>query len=149
MKLFKYVFIFIIYFLFSLSVYAEIRFLNDFNLEAKKKFSDIEIRTMYSELCLNDKVSFSCFNNAIHGLEKIEDLEIFKNPNDNLLVMVDYTKPSTEERLFIVDLKKKQLVLSSLVTHGKGTGDLYATKFSNKNNSYSTSSGFYLTGNIY
>ena len=149
MKLFKYVFIFIIYFVFSLSVYAEIRFLNDFNLEAKKKFSDIEIRTMYSELCLNDKVSFSCFNNAIHGLEKIEDLEIFKNPNDNLLVMVDYTKPSTEERLFIVDLKKKQLVLSSLVTHGKGTGDLYATKFSNKNNSYSTSSGFYLTGNIY
>ena len=26
---------------------------------------------------------------------------------------------------------------------------MYATNFSNKNNSYSTSSGFYLTGNIY
>ncbi len=57
---------------------------------------------MYTELCLNDKVSFSCFNNAMHGLEKIEDLEIFDNSNNNLLVMVDYTKPSTEERLFIV-----------------------------------------------
>ena len=149
MKLLKYVFSLIIYFIFSLSLFAEINFSNDFKLSIKKKFSDMDIKLMYTELCLNDKVSFSCFNNAIHGLEKIEDLEIFDNSNNNLLVMVDYTKPSTEERLFIIDLRKKQLLISSLVTHGRGTGDLYATKFSNKNNSYSTSSGFYLTGNIY
>ena len=74
---------------------------------------------------------------------------VFNNSNDNLLVIVDYTKPSTEERLFVIDLRKKQLLISSLVTHGRGTGGLYATNFSNKNNSYSTSSGFYLTGNIY
>ena len=149
MKLLKYVFSLIIYFIFSLSLFAEINFSNDFKLSIKKNFSDMDIKLMYTELCLNDKVSFSCFNNAMHGLEKIEDLEIFDNSNNNLLVMVDYTKPSTEERLFIIDLRKKQLLISSLVTHGRGTGDLYATKFSNKNNSYSTSSGFYLTGNIY
>ena len=149
MKLLKYVFLLIIYSIFSLSLFAEINFSNDFNLDIKKKFSDLEIKTMYRDLSLNDKVSFSCFNNAIHGLEKIEDLEIFDNSNNNLLVVVDYTKPSTEERLFIIDLRKKQLLISSLVTHGRGTGDLYATNFSNKNNSYSTSSGFYLTGNIY
>ena len=149
MKLLKYVFSLIIYFIFSLSLFAEINFSNDFKLSIKKKFSDMDIKLMYTELCLNDKVSLSCFNNAMHGLEKIEDLEIFDNSNNNLLVMVDYTKPSTEERLFIIDLRKKQLLISSLVTHGRGTGDLYATKFSNKNNSYSTSSGFYLTGNIY
>ena len=149
MKLLKYVFLLIIYFIFSLSLFAEINFSNDFNLDIKKKFSDLEIKTMYRDLSLNDKVSFSCFNNAIHGLEKIEDLKIFDNSNNNLLVMVDYTKPSTEERLFIIDIRKKQLLISSLVTHGRGTGDLYATNFSNKNNSYSTSSGFYLTGNIY
>ena len=149
MKLLKYVFSLIIYFIFSLSLFAEINFSNDFKLSIKKKFSDMDIKLMYTELCLNDKVSFSCFNNAMHGLEKIEDLEIFDSSNNNLLVMIDYTKPSTEERLFIIDLRKKQLLISSLVTHGRGTGDLYATKFSNKNNSYSTSSGFYLTGNIY
>ena len=149
MKLFKSIFILIFYFIFSLSLFAEVKFLNDFNLNIKKKFSDSDIKLMYTELCLNDKVSFSCFNNAMHGLEKIEDLKFFNNSNDNLLVIVDYTKPSTEERLFIIDLRKKQLLISSLVTHGRGTGDLYATKFSNKNNSYSTSSGFYLTGNIY
>ena len=149
MKLLKYVFSLIIYFIFSLSLFAEINFSNDFKLSIKKKFSDMDIKLMYTELCLNDKVSFSCFNNAMHGLEKIENLEIFDNSNDDLLVMVDYTKPSTEERLFIIDLRKKQLLISSLVAHGRGTGDLYATNFSNKNNSYSTSSGFYLTGNIY
>ena len=149
MKLLKSIFTLIFYFIFSLSLFAEIKFSNDFNLNIKKKFSDLEIKTMYRDLCLNDKVSFSCFNNAMHGLEKIENLEIFDNSNDDLLVMVDYTKPSTEERLFIIDLRKKQLLISSLVTHGRGTGDLYATNFSNKNNSYSTSSGFYLTGNIY
>lgn len=149
MKLLKSVFTLILYFIFSLSLFAEVKFSNDFNLDIKKKFSDLEIKTMYRDLSLNDKVSFSCFNNAIHGLEKIEDLEIFDSSNDNLLVMVDYTKPSTEERLFIIDLRKKQLLISSLVAHGRGTGDLYATNFSNKNNSYSTSSGFYLTGNIY
>ena len=149
MKLLKSIFTLIFYFIFSLSLFAEIKFSNDFNLNIKKKFSDLEIKTMYRDLCLNDKVSFSCFNNAMHGLEKIENLEIFDNSNDDLLVMVDYTKPSTEERLFIIDLRKKQLLISSLVAHGRGTGDLYATKFSNKNNSYSTSSGFYLTGNIY
>ena len=149
MKLLKSVFTLILYFIFSLSLFAEVKFSNDFNLDIKKKFSDLEIKTMYRDLSLNDKVSFSCFNNAMHGLEKIENLEIFDSSNDNLLVMVDYTKPSTEERLFIIDLRKKQLLISSLVAHGRGTGDLYATNFSNKNNSYSTSSGFYLTGNIY
>ena len=149
MKLLKSIFTLIFYFIFSLSLFAEIKFSNDFNLNIKKKFSDLEIKTMYRDLCLNDKVSFSCFNNAMHGLEKIENLEIFDNSNDDFLVMVDYTKPSTEERLFIIDLRKKQLLISSLVAHGRGTGDLYATNFSNKNNSYSTSSGFYLTGNIY
>ena len=146
MKSLKSIFILIFSFLFSLSLFADINFSTDFNSNIKKKFSDIEIKVMYRELSLNDKVSFSCFNNAMQGLEKIEELN---NANDNLLVIVDYTKPSTEERLFVVDLRKKQLLISSLVTHGRGTGGLYATNFSNKNNSYSTSSGFYLTGNIY
>ena len=146
MKSLKSIFILIFSFLFSLSLFADINFSTDFNSNIKKKFSDIEIKVMYRELCLNDKISFSCFSNAIQGLEKIEELN---NANDNLLVIVDYTKPSTEERLFIVDLEKKKLLISSLVTHGRGTGDLYATEFSNRNNSYSTSSGFYLTGNIY
>jgi len=98
---------------------------------------------MYYDLTLNSKVSFTCFNNAVSGLEKIS------YATNELLVLVDYTKPSTEERLFVVDLSKKRVVFSSLVSHGKGNGGLYATTFTDRNNSYASSSGFYLTGNIY
>ena len=68
-----------------MTLFAEINFSNNFNLDMKKKFSDRDIKLMYTELSLNDKVSFSCFNNAMHGLEKIEDLEIFNNSNDSPL----------------------------------------------------------------
>ena len=146
MKFLKKIFMLLFYFVLSSVVFADfttIELPSDFSISYKKDFSDKEIRTMYYDLKLNDKVSFTCFSNAVSGLEKIS------YATDELLVLVDYTKPSTEERLFVVDLRKKQLLISSLVTHGRGTGGLYATNFSNKNNSYSTSSGFYLTGNIY
>ena len=53
MKLLKYVFSLIIYFIFSLSLFAEINFSNDFKLSIKKNFSDMDIKLMYTELCLN------------------------------------------------------------------------------------------------
>ena len=115
MKSLKSIFTLIFYFILSLSLFAEVKFSNDFNLNIKKKISDSDIKLMYTELCLRDKVSFSCFNNAMHGLEKIEDLEFFNNSNDNLLVIVDYTKPSTEERLFVIDLKKKNFLYQVLL----------------------------------
>ena len=146
MRFFKKIFIFGFYLLFSLSTFSEMKITNEFILNTQKKFSNKEIQAIYDDLSLKEKVSFSCFNNAMQGLEKIENSN---DPNDELLVIVDYTKPSTEERLFIVDLKKKELLISSLVAHGRGTGDLYATNFSNKSNSHSTSSGFYLTGIVY
>lgn len=149
MKSLKIIFILIFYFIFSFSIFSEAEFQNDFNLDMVGESSDKEIKTIYNELCLNDKISYSCFYNALNGLKKINNIETFGNLNNNLLAIVDYTKPSTEERLFIVDLKKRELLISSLVAHGRGTGCLFAKKFSNKNNSYSTSSGFYLTGNIY
>ena len=52
MKLFKSIFILIFYFIFSLTLFAEVKFLNDFNLNIKKKFSDSDIKLMYTELCL-------------------------------------------------------------------------------------------------
>ena len=104
------------YFVLSSVVFADfttIELPSDFSISIKR-FSDKEIRNMYYDLKLNDKVSFTCFNNAVSGLEKI------RYATDELLVLVDYTKPSTEERLFVVDLSKKKIMFSSLVSHGKG-----------------------------
>ena len=146
MKFLKKIFMLLFYFVLSSVVFADfttIELPSDFSISYKKDFLDKEIRNMYYDLKLNDKVSFTCFNNAVSGLEKIS------YATNELLVLVDYTKPSTEERLFVVDLSKKRVVFSSLVSHGKGNGGLYATTFTDRNNSYASSSGFYLTGNIY
>ncbi len=46
-------------------------------------------------------------------------------------------------------MEKKQLLYSSVVSHGRNSGENYATSFSNQNGSYKSSLGFYLTENTY
>ncbi|MEZ4879097.1 MAG: murein L,D-transpeptidase catalytic domain family protein [Chitinophagales bacterium] len=86
----------------------------------------------------------------IQGLKGYAYLcEHHKVNNSQYLTIVDFSKASTEERLFIIDVKKQKLVLKSLVAHGKNSGDNYATKFSNEPSSYQSSLGFYVTAETY
>jgi hypothetical protein len=65
------------------------------------------------------------------------------------LAIVDYTRPSTQRRLWIFDLQRKALLFKELVAHGKKSGDDMATEFSNRNGSYKTSLGLFLTDEVY
>src|SRR5262245_51343576 len=47
------------------------------------------------------------------------------------LTVIDYSKPSSEPRLWVYDLKTKQLLFEELVAHGQGSGANVATQFSN------------------
>ena len=117
--------------------------LNDKIPKYLETFTDVEISNMYKELELEDKVTFNAFNHAMKGLEKVP------HALNNLIVIVDFTKPSNQERMFVIDLEKKEILISSLVSHGMGTGDMYAKDFSNKSSTLKSSVGFHLTGNIY
>lgn len=68
---------------------------------------------------------------------------------DDLLTVIDYSLPSTEPRLWVLDLERGEVLFHELVAHGRGTGDNYATRFSNLNNSHQTSLGLFLTGGTY
>lgn len=49
----------------------------------------------------------------------------------------------------MIDLQNKKILFNDLVAHGKNSGGVYAQNFSNTENTYMSSLGFYLTGNTY
>lgn len=65
------------------------------------------------------------------------------------LTIIDYNKPSSEKRLYIIDMQKQRLVSSQLVAHGQNSGGLEALRFSNKDGSHQSSIGVFLTGQVY
>jgi hypothetical protein len=69
--------------------------------------------------------------------------------HNNLLTVIDFSLSSNDDRLWIVDMEKLEVIHQSLVSHGRNSGELYATRFSNIPSSYQSSLGFYLTGDVY
>lgn len=68
--------------------------------------------------------------------------------NQNYLTIIDFDQPSINERMYVIDLTNLT-VNTYLVAHGKESGDLYATTFSNAINSNKSSLGIYWTGSEY
>lgn len=67
----------------------------------------------------------------------------------DIITIVDFSKPSTQERLFVINLKNKKVILKSLCAHGRNSGENWAEKFSNKSESYESSLGFYIASETY
>ena len=65
------------------------------------------------------------------------------------LSVIDYSRPSTEPRLWVFDLATGELLFKELVAHGRKTGDNLATTFSNEMNSHQTSLGLFVTDDPY
>jgi len=65
------------------------------------------------------------------------------------LTVIDYSKPSSERRLWVFDLKSKELLYEELVAHGQGSGANMATQFSNNDESHQTSLGLFVTRDTY
>lgn len=67
----------------------------------------------------------------------------------DVLTILDYSLPSTEPRLWVLDLQHGKVLFHELVAHGSGSGDNYATRFSNVDGSQQTSLGLFLTRDTY
>lgn len=65
------------------------------------------------------------------------------------LTVIDYSKPSSERRLWVFDLKARELVYEELVAHGQGSGANMATEFSNEAETHQTSLGLFVTSDTY
>ena len=84
---------------------------------------------------------------ATQALACASQSEMVRNPNT--LSVIDYSRPSTEPRLWVFDLVRKRLLFEELVAHGRNTGDNAAVRFSNAPSSLMSSIGVYVTGETY
>ena len=99
----------------------------------------LNVKSVYDSLNIKGKLDYSIFQKAYLGYVQIS------NKNPGVLVIIDYTKPSNEERFYVLDLNKKQLVYSTRVAHSKNSGLEIPLEFSDDPNSYQSSLGFFLT----
>jgi hypothetical protein len=67
----------------------------------------------------------------------------------DVLAVIDYTKPSSERRLWVFDLIHRRVLFHELAAHGRNSGDRMAVKFSNAPNSEMSNIGVLLTGDTY
>jgi hypothetical protein len=65
------------------------------------------------------------------------------------LTVIDFSRPSTQERMWVVDLRTKTLLFEEHVSHGRGSGKTMATSFSNIPESNQSSLGLYRTAETY
>ena len=62
-----------------------------------------------------------------------------------LLTIIDFDLPSTQKRLWVLDVANQLVLFNTLVAHGHNSGENEATLFSNTNESNMSSLGFYVT----
>ena len=114
--------------------------------EVLKEFEN-RVRELHRQSGLVGKLEERIFDLAIRGYYNLKGRALL--PADGTLTIIDYTKPSTEERLYVIDLGMPRLAFQSLVSHGRNTGNNYAKRFSNKPGSLTSSIGFFVTGRTY
>lgn len=83
---------------------------------------------------------------AIEAHLRAEQTGVTTSP---LLTVIDYSRPSTERRLWVLDLARDSVLERTLVAHGRRTGDNRAERFSNRPGSFESSLGTFVTGESY
>jgi len=102
-----------------------------------------ETQRLYDSLKLKSILNYQAFEQAMAGYRTLPA------KNKDILTVIDFTLPSTKKRMCVLDMKNKKMLFHTIVSHGRNSGEKYATKFSNKHGSFQSSLGFYLTDATY
>jgi hypothetical protein len=108
------------------------------------KNQDADIRSIYLETGLSNNLSLDVFDLAMTGQQKISEIK-----NKKIITIVDFSKPSSQERFFVIDLVNKKILYKTLVSHGRNSGEFSADTFSNTAESQKSCLGFFLTAETY
>lgn len=103
---------------------------------------------MYDSLKLNmSGLSEQAFASAVKGYEYLKLKG--KIGNENILSIADFSRPSSQKRFFVIDLKNLKVLFNTYVAHGQNSGAAMATQFSNTPESLQSSLGFFTTSSTY
>jgi len=87
------------------------------------------------------------FFNAYKGFQYLQSKGLLNKTN--LLTICDYSQSSRNKRLYVIDIVNSRLLFNTYVSHGRNSGEEFATSFSNLFNSNKSSLGFLVTGQPY
>lgn len=102
-----------------------------------------ETRLLYRKMNLELVLQYDAFEQAMQGYRTLQPRQ------DHILTVIDFTLPSTEKRMVVLDMKDEKVLYHTIVSHGRNSGDKYARSFSNRHGSYQSSLGFYETEGTY
>jgi len=103
---------------------------------------------IYDSLQLEDYgLSLHAFEYAYKGYHYLAGKGWLNNPG--IITICDFSQSSAKKRLYVIDLNRYEILMTTYVAHGKNSGGEYAKKFSNKPRSHQSSLGFYITKNSY
>jgi len=107
------------------------------------------IKNLYDSARLGQSgLTIGVFEKAVTGFYNLKNSGKLCS-DKSVLTIADMDMNSTQKRLWIVDLDKKELLLNTWVAHGQRSGADKAVKFSNTNDSFQSSVGFYVTAETY
>ena len=110
---------------------------------------DQELHATYNALGAEQEgLRFETFAKAMTGYLNLRQAGKLAE-DKQVLTVIDFDLPSTEKRLWVLDLGKKEILFHTLVAHGHNSGENEATKFSNTDQSNMSSLGIYATGSEY
>lgn len=85
-----------------------------------------------------------------HALAAWQDVKAEGRTSRSLVTVIDYSRPATEKRLWVVDLATDSVLAKEYVAHGLGSGSrVAAERFSNVDGSHQSSLGTFVTGDSF
>ncbi len=88
----------------------------------------------------------SALKSAVHAYQKAALKHLVKKP---MLTVIDYSLPSSQQRMWIFDVNRHKLVMNTYVAHGQNSGMQKANHFSNTPSSKASSLGTFITKDTY
>ena len=96
---------------------------------------------------LAPRISPIVISEAVSAMKCAQNHGVGKNASR--IAIIDYTIPSKQQRLWVVDLKNQKLLFEEYVAHGQGSGNDVPNAFSDRDGSHQTSLGLFLTDATY